>query len=321
MIAVVCVCHKGEMELKTAFLIHTFRKYVDGDYRFYVGIPIANKHVNPPSKQFMDYCKNQHIINFTFNNKFLESIDILNNGDLISNKVYLWQYEFIEKYIIFFDSDILVIRNFNIESIIKGVNRIAVKPANHANVHQWKLIYNETNIEIPVKQIESRVSHKMMLPYFNSGVIIFNIKSYKEITQKWKNYYEFFSDKKIYNKIKYPYYHRDQIALTLAINSKKDKYSLLEDIYNYPVKRMIMSNDLPIIGHYHHPFAIYFERSIRREFIKFIRKYPEFINNGAEVWKNLFARGLFIEKKTAWIEFFKYKRNYILHNLNKKLRR
>jgi hypothetical protein len=322
MVAIVCVCHKGDLELKSAFLIHSVKKYAQGVYKLYVAIPNETLHSKIPGNVFLEFCEKNKVETFFFNNDFLSGKTALDEGDLLSNKVYLWQKDFIEDYIMFLDSDTILFRKVEIGTLIKDVKRIAVKAANKANVQQWKLIYSEVEMKMPDNQILSSVSKEPMPPYFNSGVIFFNHLYLEEITRKWKSYYQYFSNQELHRRIGYPFYHRDQIALALAINSKENDFMLLSDAYNYPVRRKrIRKKNIPIIAHYHHPFAVYFETKIRKEFKEFLKINPEFVSEMGEIWKNLFAMGFIKEKQVSTIEYLKFKKNKTIQWLRNKLHR
>lgn len=307
MLAVVTVCHKGDLELKTAFLIHTIRKYLRGDFIIYVGIPDEGKYILPPSQEFRTFCENSAVHMYNFRNSFLNNREENWKGDLISNKLFALQHNFAEEYVMFLDSDIAFLKEINADELVGDTLTLKLRPARRANVRNWKLIYAAVHLPMPDKRVVTSVDRVEMPPYFNSGVIVFQRGVLNDFITSWIHYFIWLSDNYTNLKFEFPLFHRDQISLSLAICACKLEYSILDEAFNYPVRgKKIRKNALPFLVHYHHAYSVYFEKLLKREFSDFIQLYPQFMDSAGILWKNLFAEGFIKQKSIALLEFIRF---------------
>jgi hypothetical protein len=307
MVAVVIVCHKGDLELKTAFLIHTIRKYLTGNFIIYVGIPDEGRHIMPPSLEFVAYCENSGVHIYHFSNIFLNNRECIRKGDLISNKLFALQHTFEEEYVMFLDSDTAFLREINTDELVRDTLALKVRPAGRANVNNWGLIYKSAHLPMPEKRVVTSVDRVKMPPYFNSGVIVFRKEVLNDFIKSWIHYFKWLSDSYEDLKFDFPLFHRDQISLSLAICSCEIEYSILDEALNYPVRgKKINKNSPPFIVHYHHAYSVYYERILNREFLGFIGLNPQFIDTAGILWKNLFAETIIKRKSVALLESMRY---------------
>ncbi len=319
MVAVVLVCHHGELELKASFLIYSIRKYLRGNYSVYVALPEENPFLAEPSPDFFRFIKKYNIEIFRFRNQYLDHVVVLKEGDLVSNKIYACLNNFKEEYLVFLDSDTVLIQELDIEELIKGTKNVRMKPANRNNIKYWEEIYKDAMLQVPIQYVEASIDKTRMPPYFNSGVIIINNQIRSELVECWLKYYLRLSEGPRIRRIGYPVFNRDQVSLALAVVFRKFNYSLLDQAYNFPVRGKKISNKkLPYIVHYHNPFSIYFEKSLKKEFIEFKCRYPEFLNKANDTWHHLFQGKLLEEKAIAWLEFLKFSK-YRLKNAVKNI--
>jgi hypothetical protein len=307
MVAIALVCHNGDLEIKAAFLIYSLRKYLKGKYSIYVGIPEENRHISAPSPMFLSFCKSQNAITYVFENPYVAKKETLVDGDVVSNKIFACQHNFEEKYVVFLDTDTVLLREFDVKDLVDGSAMLKLKPANRANIRQWQEIYDTAKIKIPIQRVFSGIDKVEMPPYFNSGVIVMNSKIIKKLTTYWQKYFLWLSEEKASKELRFPLFHRDQIALALAIADIKIEFELLRENFNFPVRgKKIRDKVIPYIVHYHNPYSIYFEKNIKKEFREFICQYPELINTATSLWKALFNESYLREKSTAWIEYFRF---------------
>jgi hypothetical protein len=307
MVAILIVCHNGELELKAAFLIYSLNKYLKGKYCIYVGIPEQNQFASSPSPQFFSFCKDHNVETIKFKNTFLSGKALLEEGDLVSNKIFACQIGFHEDFVVYLDTDTALLREFEIEQLVKDTTSIKLKPANRANIRGWDEIYKRVGLQMPVSRLISSIDRVEIPPYFNSGVLVMNRIIMGQLTEKWQYYFTRLSLEKNLKDINYPLFHRDQIALALAIIAEEIEYLLLEENYNFPVRgKKIHRNEIPYIVHYHNPFSVYFENRIKMEFMEFIRLYPGFMDESTFIWNRLFKSSWFDEKKTALLEYLRY---------------
>lgn len=293
-VAIVSICHKGELEIKTAFLIYSLRKYLQGTYSLYVGIPEENQFIKQPSDLFKDFCNKNDVEIFDFKNEYLNTIDSLKEGDLISNKLYIWNQVFVEDYIVFMDSDTMILRPFSVYDLVSGTNEIKIKPSDWFNVKQWKELYSLAGIPYPSKKVISSVDRIEMPPYFNSGIIILNRTHIPLVTKHWIEYYLLISDLQIIQKIQFPVFHRNQIALALAMMRCNIDYILLDEIFNFPIRAKKMNpNDLPFIIHYHSSNMICSLPLLYNEFKEFITIHKKLLEIDYGSWGKILSEKIF----------------------------
>jgi hypothetical protein len=309
MVAIILVCHGGELELKAAFLIYSLRKNLRGNYNIYIGIPSANRFISEPSPMFISFCIKNKVEIYNFENTYLKNSETIKEGDLVSNKIFACCRSFEEEHIVFLDTDIVLLQNLDVKSLVSGTVSIKLKPANRANITQWTKIYHIVDLQMPVQRVVSSIDKLAMPPYFNSGVIVMNSQFSKKLIEDWQKYFYMLSEEKIYRPIKYPFFHRDQISLSLAICSCRMEYSILDEKFNYPVRgKKINKNSPPYLVHYHNAYSVYFERQLRKEFLEFKKQYPDFLEEAKSIWKDLFAENFVIRTRVAFSEYIRFKK-------------
>jgi len=307
MVAIVMVCHKGDLELKTAFLIHTLRKYLKGNFRIYLGIPDEGRYTMPPSFEFLAYCKCFNIHIYNFNNPFLESKEQLLKGDLISNKIYALIHPFEEETVLFLDSDIALLKDIDIAKIVGDTLTLALKPAGHAHVRNWELMYKAANLPMPVKKVLASVGQAEMPPYFNSGVMVFRKDFLGKFMETWVHYFLWLSDMDGKLSTEFPLFHRDQISLSLAICACDADYSILDELYNFPIRgKKIHKKSPPCLVHYHNTYSVYFEKLLEKEFLEFIKLHPFIMDSAGPLWKSLFEGSIIKRKSAVFIEYVRF---------------
>jgi hypothetical protein len=321
MLAFCCVSHQGELEIKTAFLIYTLKKQLKDDFRLYVCIPESNQYLSGPSDLSLKFYNDFNTKLCTFRNPLLERRHELIKGDLISNKIYALSVNFAEDRIVFLDSDIAALNNFDFNSFFPRNHDLIIKPANRANINSWEKIYKMFGQSMPESYITTEIDKKRTPPYFNAGVIGIKNEIKNTFWLIWAKYFEHLWDESIIRKLAIPPFHRDQIALSLAINEMKIKYSLIPEEYNFPFRgKKFNRENLPKLVHYHRPYAIFSSGILKEEFKEFIKVRPEFNKLILKYsnWKNLSGSNFLIARATRLRETLRYKKYIIKRRVGKK---
>jgi hypothetical protein len=242
-------------------------------------------------------------------------------GDLTSNKIYALSGNFAEDRLVFLDSDISALQNFDLNSFFPKNHDLIIKPANRANINSWEKLYQMAGQNMPESYITTGIDKKRTPPYFNAGVIGLKNEIKNTFWLTWAKHFESLWDESIIRKLGIPAFHRDQIALSLTINELKIKYTLLPEEYNFPFRgKKIKRRNLPKLVHYHHPYAIYSSGILKLEFKKFLKERPEFkklILNYSN-WRQLFNSNILIANYTGLIETLRYKKYIINKRIRKK---
>jgi hypothetical protein len=316
--AFVCISHSGDIELKTAFLVYTLKKYVRGDYTINVALPEKSPHHGEPSEESMRYYYQQGIKLYSFQNSVLGNRNELMKGDFNSNKIYALNTHFKEEFILFLDSDTAVLKTFDPNTLAKMNQGLLIKPANRSNISGWKRIYKLAGQTYPSEKIVTSIDKVEIPPYFNAGVIGLNRQIREEFYSVWIKYFNMMREEEDVEKFKIKPFHRDQISLSLAIHDLKLKYSILPEEYNYPLRgKKFKKNEIPIIVHYHRPYTIYSTGLLRKEFNHFLKDHPEFYRLVIHYanWKKFFGTGAV----RAFIHGLKESLQYRKFMLTKKL--
>ena len=319
MIAFVCVCHRGEMELKTAFLLHTLKKYLLVPHKIYVAIPQNIPHFTPPTELMYQFFKKNGVKLIYFMNPLLILRDTVIKGDYTSNKVFALSYPFEEDVIVFLDSDIALLRASDFQVFFQPESDIIVKTANRANVNSWEKIYRAADQQFPSSQIITSLDKTRLSPYFNSGVIGISQVIRSKFQSAWHEYMAWLWDPEISQRLEIPLFHRDQVALSLAINKLNLKVSLLPEEYNFPLRgRKIDPNHIPVMVHYHHPYSICSNDQLQKEFIQFLQQTTE-INSlirQHKKWGNLFASNKIKKLYSINLEKIRYQKSFLKKRLS-----
>lgn len=320
--AIICVSHSGELELKTAFFLYSLKKHLIGDYKIYVCIPESTSHFSEPSAMSMNYYDKLNIELRYFKNPIIETRKSLLKGDLTSNKIYALSLSFTEDFIFFFDSDIVALQKFNLESVVSEVQDIIIKPANRSNISSWEKIYSLVGQPVPDDTVLTSVDRKRIPPYFNAGVIGLNNAVKDKFCQTWTKYFEQMWEENDIRKFGIPAFHRDQVALSLALNELNLQFNLLPGEYNYPLRgKKISKDNIPYLAHYHRPYMVYSSGILKHEFMQFLDEYSEFEQMVGDYpeWEKLFGSDPLTAGIAGLKEAIRYKKFNFTKNIRKRL--
>jgi lipopolysaccharide biosynthesis glycosyltransferase len=302
------------LEIKSSILAFTLKKCLKGSYELIAAIPLTRNGDFLPSANTMEFLNKNGVKIKYFSNPHLNCRKEKIPGDFIGNKIYALKIPVKGSKVMFLDSDIICIKDFHIQ-ISSFPDEFYGKQANRANVNKWEEIYSLFNLSMPDILVPCTVDNKIIPPYFNSGVLIFDSKIIKEFLKVWEKYFIELSSR-IYIKSKlYKPYHRDQVALSLAINKLNIHITFLGEEYNFPVRsKKIKDYKNIIFAHYHDPFSAYNTKIIREEILSIALIYPEFIEiiKLSKLFYSLFfgtviCRGGLIFRKSLRRIYLKYK--------------
>lgn len=320
MIGLVFIAQQGELSLKAAFLLHTLKKYIAGSYHFYVAVPEEDDLFSDQNEWLIQFYRSEGANIITFNNTFLKGKKIRIPGDVVSNKIFALKYNFKEEQVLFLDSDIAAIRPLQIETLSRISDKVSCKPANRNHNIDWEKLYSLFDLDFPKEKVVTSVDRMLIPPYFNSGVMLINSEIRNTLVSKWEKYFDLLSSKELISGKLFPVFHRDQVALSLALQSLGYKVDQLDEHYNFPLRaRKIDKSDLPVLIHYHHPVSVYFNQWLYREFMEFTGLRPEFYKETGKYhgWRQLFHSGIFtrtVYAGKAWLSYKKYVINKFLRS-------
>ncbi|MBN1597449.1 MAG: hypothetical protein JW894_04100 [Bacteroidales bacterium] len=309
MTAIVVVSHGGEIEIKSAFLVYTLIDQLRGSYKIYIGVPAEEYNLPELSDISRSFYKENNIGFFRFKNPVLEIKNNYSRGELVSNKIYAMMHNFSEENIVFLDSDIAALMSFETDQLVPESKDLKLKPANRANVTDWQNIYKKAGQEYPSESVITGIDKKQLPPYFNSGVIGLKNKTRQDFIEMWAYYFSWLSS---INELNYPTFHRDQVALSLAVNKLGNEFELLDEKYNFPVrgKKLSGKEALPAMAHYHKPYTLYHYKVLRRLFNSFLTRNEKFkilINKYPE-WERFFSGIKLRASFYSGIEKLRYKK-------------
>jgi len=255
----VFVCQKGELEIKSMLLAASLRENLKGDFDYVVAVP-KNSELSKTTKLLIKQLK-------------LRVVEIENpiKGDYpIGNKIACLNIETQAKKIIFLDSDILCLKNF--DPCDYFLSDFSAKPSDLStftnNDDTWKKVYDMFNLPLPQERVSTTVSEELILPYFNAGVIA--IRNGIGFGGAWKEVCQTIdSDMSIENK--YPWL--DQIGLPVAAKKLGIGFNLLDENLNHPSHLKPLSDSV-YLSHYHEPSVIRREPQLNALVLRLIKKYP-----------------------------------------------
>lgn len=274
----VFVCQQGELEIKSMLLAASLKLYVQGDYELVAALPQPTSYWGSVSTITQEILS---LLN-------IRTVHIVNNIDEkypIANKIACLGIQTAAEKIIFLDSDILCLQPITINNYFSA--DFNAKPADLAtfgkNINLWQKVYQLFQLPLPHWRVLSTVSHELMLPYFNAGVIA--VKNHPQFAHIWEECCRVIdADITIPNKRPW----LDQIALPIAVNRLRLTHYCLDERFNYPVHLKPLSTPLPFFCHYHSPVVIRREPILSQLVNQLVIHYPllKTLLEQAVEWKN-----------------------------------
>jgi hypothetical protein len=266
-----CILQPGELEIQSLLLLCSLKRSLLGDYQLFACIPDTGRDDFQFQLGTSDLLKDIGVLVFNFENPFLKSSQKLLEGDLFSNKYYPLPLLPKSDYTIFMDSDLLMIREFDLSGDLHGADFLA-KPVCYMNESRWEELYGLFGLEVPSERILATVDQSEGPPYFNGGV--FSIKSSLtvDLSKTWIETFEKITKSNIMHD---NLVNREQAALAISIARLKLSYHPLSEYLNFPARsKQIPEDTIPALIHYHDPESIYKNKNAVQVIRKLFLEYP-----------------------------------------------
>lgn len=309
MINFVLICHKGELEYQALFLVWSIKQHLEGNYTIHVAIP-KDDSLAPCTQSISTFSELACKI-YYFNNTYIDKTHNELPGDKCSNKIFALKALNTEGTVIFLDSDILALQNFD-SSIFETFTSIGIKPVNRIQNIQWEKLYSYFHLETPKSTVTTCIDKKNTYPYFNSGVIIIPQNLYHPIINAWEKIYLEISQKQLLEKNYFEVFFRDQVAFALAIQQQNIEYELLDEKYNFPIRgKKLPAKNLPYFIHYHRSVSIASYKKLRQLHQEYINEHIWTKKLMPKDWGFFFKTNIITRNYRILIEKLKYEK-YLL---------
>lgn len=262
----VFICQQGELEIKSMLLATSLKRYLRCEYELVVAIPQPASHWGTISDNTLSFMQTLGIRSVPITNQIDENYPI-------GNKVACLKINSSAEKIVFLDSDILCLREFSPDTISSFSAPFNAKPADLATftgeMALWQKVYDLFNLPLPKRRVISTTSGKLILPYFNAGVIA--VQNGLNFGQVWEECCQKIdAEPSITNKRPW----LDQIALPVAVARLNIDYQCLYEHFNYPAHHKPLLNSLPFLCHYHWASVIRREPKLNQFVTELIDGYP-----------------------------------------------
>lgn len=264
--AFVFVCQQGELEGLALLLAASLKRFLTCTYELIAAIPTPTKKWGELSQETYRLL-NQMGVRIEY---FENPIEGNHLGDVLTNKIYCLQISTTMDKLVFLDSDLLCLRQFD------GHERFAVPfnaaPTFLATGRNWESIYQAVGIQMPSERINPLFSDELQPPYFNSGFVAIETSLATELSHTWLDCFQTITSS---GAMEDNPYFREQVSLSVALIKMKLPYDALDKSYNFWVKAHPLHQDsLPYFLHhtwpnppiYHQPFLISLVRSLITEY-------------------------------------------------------
>jgi hypothetical protein len=281
-----CIIQPGELEIQSLLLLSSLQKYLQGDCHLVACIP--NSVNNDMRFQAGTYplLEEMGVSLVKFENPLLKSGPKLCEGDLFSNKYFPLPYLPASEYIVFMDSDLLMISRMDLSAEIIEADFLA-KPVCYMNESHWKELYGLFGLEIPSHRVRATVDQLEGPPYFNGGLFAIRSSLAGDLLNTWTETFNKISESKI---MQDNLVNREQAALAISIARLNLSYHVLSERLNFPARsKQIPEDTPPVLIHYHDPASIYKNKSACRTARELLIAHPTLLEMASNLtnWKIL----------------------------------
>jgi hypothetical protein len=247
--AFVFVCQQGELEVKALLLAASLRRFLRCRYELIAAIPAPSERWGSPSDTTISMMQQMGV-------RLAPIINPAGGDYPIANKLAAVQVAVDADKLVFLDSDILCLRDFNDEPRF-GLP-VNLKPADHMTYSVdegiWKDVYETAGVAFPSMRLPATTSQDFSLPYFNAGFIALDTGLH--LPRVWEECYQRIRLNSKLADINSPPSRRafwmDQVSLAVAISKLELPYDCLDERYNYPANLKPLDTErLPYFCHYH----------------------------------------------------------------------
>ena len=259
------ICQQGVIEIQSLLLAASLKRFLCCEYELVAAVPTPAEKWGAPDISTLQQLEEMGV-------RIVHITNEIDPNYPIGNKISCLRIHTEADKIIFIDSDMLCLREFNDHS------RFAIpfnaKPADlttfATDVETWQRVYAAAHAVMPRLRMPVTVSGDFTPPYFNAGFIA--VQRGIDFGDAWLDCCKRIdSDPDIPNKRPW----LDQIALPVALQKLGISYDCLDESYNYPAHlRPLNANRLPYFCHYHFPEIIRREPVLNRLVQEFADNYP-----------------------------------------------
>jgi hypothetical protein len=243
--AFVFVCQQGNLEGLSLLLAASLKRFLKCKHEVVAAVPLPEEKWGKLSPQTLAVFKQMDIRVEYFENPILRN----KKGNPLTNKIYSLQIPTQMDKIIFLDSDLLCLQDFDPHG--QFMSPFSAAPTFRATGKNWEKIYQAVSAEVPSTRIRTLFSDELQPPYFNSGFIAVDAQLAPELTEMWLD---------TFNKIDRSgamdnnAYFREQVSLAVAVMRLQYQYDLLDEKYNYWVRhKPVDLQNLPYFLHHTWP--------------------------------------------------------------------
>lgn len=279
------ICQQGKLEAQAILLALSLRYFMGYQHKLIAACPLPEETYGKPSQLTLDILKSLEVEILPIHNPISESYPIGNKlGCLGLHKNDCG-------IAIFLDSDIVALRQSNLEEFLWSTNDgIYAVPSrdHHLNIDEWKFYYSLIELTLPtdeeIKAWKNSVKDKFeftdALPYFNAGLVAASGDIAKEFSSTWVEVSQkIFESKAISRKV--ALVHLDQVSLPITAKLLNLDVNVLSRDWNYSGWGESFQRSpegqykLPIFYHYHHGDGIIFNKPAYEVVTEILDSHPD----------------------------------------------
>ena len=245
----VCFCiHSGDLEIKALLLAASLRKHWPATIELFACVP--------QDPQFGGLSTNTAQILDSLGVRVTSVCNPIGPDYPIANKLLCLDVKTGADRVIFLDSDIMALVPVSeCELAATFGDGFVAKPADlntsTLQSNEWEAVYGTCGAIVPLLTVTTTVSHEVMPPYFNSGVIA--TASNSDFGALWSHYFAVVLQK--HNHLGRLHVF-DQIPLSVAIAKSGARITIIDSSWNFPAHLIPLGKTPPILCHYHWPEII-----------------------------------------------------------------
>ncbi|MGF1458209.1 MAG: hypothetical protein ACFBSG_04215 [Leptolyngbyaceae cyanobacterium] len=265
--AFVFVCQQGDLEGLSLLLAASLKRFLKGQYELIAAVPLPAEKWGQLAPETLATFKQMGVRIEYFKNPRPRDI----KGNPLTNKIYSLQIPTQMNKLIFLDSDLLCLRDFDPEGQFKCP--VSAAPTFRATGRNWEEIYQAVSAEVPSTRIKTLFSDELQPPYFNSGFIAIDTHLASDLTAMWLDCFEKIDRS---GAMSNNLYFREQVSLAVAITKLQYQYDLLDARYNYWVRyKPLEANNLPYFLHHTWPHPPVYDQPYLKQLVRsLIQSYP-----------------------------------------------
>jgi hypothetical protein len=296
----VIIIQKGELEIKALLLAFSLRKQIPENDVVVIAVPSQGGFNTRPSEEVLKYLVSNGFVLVEFENHFQQKIK-REKFSHISNKFFALSCDFNSPQVVFLDSDIVCLNKPHFKTNIESV-QFAAKQANYCKINNLPDLYDYFNIGKPKISIKMAVENRYALPYYNSGVMLFQAEKLPSIIDTAKDIYLKILSEEL---IKGDIFFADQVAFTLSVFKNCDSLAFLNEELNFPARsKMISRQDSVVFAHYHSIEALIQSETCYKLVNEIMNEHPFLKSHISSFtkWKRFFHSGKFYYTNTSRIK-------------------